>query len=92
MNAFPYLQLNYCLLNSNKRLDERCLRLIYSGTTSTFQESLHKESSILFYMKNKWALPIKIYRTADNTSQDITYRFLTFMEGIKILSQKTVTQ
>ena len=64
-----FLQFNYYPLvwmcnsrtptNKINKLHERCVRLIYSVKTSTFQELLDKDSSLSVHMRNIRTLKIK---------------------------------
>ena len=61
MNSFFISQFNYCLLvwishsrlmnNKINRLHERCLRIVYSDKTSSFEELVDKDGSVTIHTK-----------------------------------------
>ena len=78
MNAFFTSQFNYCRLvymfhsrkmnNRINRLQERCLRIVYDDTASTYEELLLKDNSVSNHHKNLQALAIELYKMVNNLS------------------------
>ena len=78
MNAFFKAQFNYCpiiwmfhsrcLNNKINRLHERCLRMIYNGKISNFEELLNKVNSVSIHHNNIHALAIEMYKVANDMS------------------------
>ena len=74
---------NYCLLvwmchsrtlnNIINKLHQRCLRLIYTEKTSTFQELLDKDNSVSIHMRNIQSLATEMYKEANNISPEINF-------------------
>ena len=70
MNAFFYSQFNYCpliwvchsgkLYHKVNRLHEKCLRIIYNGNTSSYEELLSKDGSVSIHYKNLQKLVLEI--------------------------------
>ena len=85
MNSFFHAQFNYCPLtwmlhsrknnNKIKHLHERCLRLIYSDKTSSYENLLEKDNSVSIHHK---ALPIEMFKVKQKLCPEITYDI--FME------------
>ena len=81
MKAFILSQFNYCPLvwmfhsrecnNSINRIHERALRLAYRDKTSSFQNLLNKDGSVLIHHKNLQALAIEIYKFLNDLSPKI---------------------
>ena len=75
MHAFFNSQFNYCpaiwmfhsraLNNKIKRLQERCLSMVYNDKTSTFNELLEKDNSISIHYRNVQALAIEMFKVAN---------------------------
>lgn len=82
MNAFFKCHFSYCPLiwmfhsrtleHKINRLHERCLRLVFSDTTSSFKELLQMEGSINFHMKNLQLLAIELFKAKNNLSPSFT--------------------
>ena len=72
MNSFFNAEFNYYSLiwmlhsrknnNKIKLLNERCLRLIYSDKTSTYENLLEKDNSVSIYHKYIQALAIEMLK------------------------------
>ena len=72
VNAFFYLQFNYCQLvwmchnrtNNNKinRLHETCLRLLYNDKKSSFKNLLEKDRSVSIHHINLRTLAIELFK------------------------------
>ena len=81
MNAFFKSQFSYCPLvwmchscaNNNKinRLQERCLRVIYSDKQSSFQTLLEKDGSVSIHNRNLQFLATEMYKVKNNLSPSI---------------------
>ena len=81
VNAFFSSQFNYCSLiwmchnrthnNKINRLHGRCLRLIYTGKCSSFEELLVKDKSVPIHHKNIHALAISMVKVYSKTPPEI---------------------
>ena len=81
INAFFKAQFNYCpavwmfhsrsLNNKINQLHERCLRIIYNGKHSNFEELLVKDNSVSIHHNNIHTLAIEIYKVANSICPDI---------------------
>ena len=75
MNSLFTSQFNYCPLawmchhrsvnNKINRLHERCLRIVYSGTMSSFEDLLYKDSSVSVHVKNIKTLAIEMFKVSN---------------------------
>ena len=92
---------NYCLLvwmchsrtlnNKINKLHQRCLRLIYTDKTSTFQELLDKDNSVSIHMRNIQSLATEMYKEANNISPEIMKEVFNFCGEIGYdLKQKNI--
>ena len=81
MNAFFRSQFSYCPLvwmthsrgmnNKINRLHEKCLRLIYSDNTLSFQELLKRDGSVTIHQRNIQTLAIELYKVKNGLSPKI---------------------
>ena len=81
MNSFFISQFNYCPLvwmchsrlmnNKINRLHEKCLRIVYSDKTSSFEEFLEKEGSVTIHTRNLQVLPTEMFKVYRNLSPNI---------------------
>ena len=77
MNAFFNAQFSYChltwMFHSRKinKLHERCLRIVYNNNTSTFEELLETDNSVLVYFRNVQALAVELYKVVNGFSPAI---------------------
>ena len=72
MKAFIESQFNYCPLrmfhgnrglnNAMNKIHERTLRLVYSNTSSTYDELLEKDKSFKIHHRNLQKLAVEILR------------------------------
>ena len=72
MNSFLNAQFNYCPLtwmldtgssnNKIKHLHERCLRIIYNGKQSSYEELLIKDSTVSTYHRNIQTVATKRFK------------------------------
>ena len=98
--CFFDLHFNYCplvwmchsrTLKQVNKLHQRCLRLIYTDKTSTFQEVLDKDSSVSIHMRNIQSLAIEMYTKANNISPEIMKEVFNFCGEIGYdLKQKNI--
>ena len=75
MNSFFASQFNYCPLvwmchhrsvnNKINRLHERCLRIVYSDSMSSFEDLLYKDSSVSVHVKNIKTLAIEMFKVSN---------------------------
>ena len=96
MNAFFRSQFNYCPLvwmfhvrRLNKKINhlhERCLRIVYSDHTSTFEQLLEKDGALKFHHKNLQLLAIELFKRKNNIS-DQTKEIFIHDENIKVNRQ-----
>ena len=66
------------LNNKINKLHERCLNLIYSDKTSTFQELLNKDSSLSIHMRNIQTLATEMNKVANGISPEIMKESFNF--------------
>ena len=81
MNSFFISQFNYCPLvwmchsrlmnNKINRLHEKCLRIVYSDKTSSFEELLEKDEYLTIYTINLQVLVTEIFKVYRNLSPNI---------------------
>ena len=80
-NAFFTSQFNYCPLtwmfhsrklhNKINSLHERCLRLIYSDTISSYEELLGKDNSVPIHQNNLRKLAIEMFKTCTGIAPQV---------------------
>ena len=78
MNAFFSSLFNYCPLiwlfhsrtlnNKINRLHERCLRIIYDDTESSFDQLLTKDKSVCHHHRSLQLLAVELYKVVKNIS------------------------
>ena len=78
MNAFFSAQFSYCPLtwmfhsrklnNKVNKLHERCLRIVYNNNTSTYEELLEADKSVLVHFRNVQVLTIELYKVVNGFS------------------------
>ena len=78
MNAFFDSQFNYCSLiwmfdsrnlsNKINRLHERCLRVIYTDKTSSFEQLLENDNSVCIHHRNIQTLATEMYKVTNGLS------------------------
>ena len=81
MNSFFISQFNYCPLvwmchsrlmnNKINRLHEKCLRIVYSDKTSSFEELLEKDGSVTIHTRNLQVLATEMFKVYRNLSPNI---------------------
>ena len=81
---FFHLEISYCHLvwichsraNNNKinRLRERCLRIVYNDTQSSFNELLEKDGSASIHIWNIEILATEMYKPISNLSPPVMKR------------------
>ena len=81
MNAFFNAQFSYCPLtwmfhsrelnNKINKLHERCLRIVYNNSTSTYEELLEADNSVSVHFRNVQAFAIELYKVVNGFSPDI---------------------
>ena len=81
MNSFFISKFNYCPLvwighrhlmnNKINRLHEKCLRILFSDKTSSFEELLDKEGSATIYTSNLQVLATEMFKVYKNLSPTI---------------------
>ena len=81
MNSFFKSQFSYCSLmwmfhghimnNKINRLHERCMRLIYEDKTSSFEELLEQDKSVLIHFRNLKMLATKMFKVYPSMSPPI---------------------
>ena len=53
------------------RLHERCLRIVYGDTRSSFEDLLDKDKSVSIHLKNLQTLALEMFKVAKNLSAPI---------------------
>ena len=81
MNSFFISQFNYCPLvwmchsrlmnNKINRLHEKCLRIVYSGKISSFEELLDKDGSASIHTRNLQVLATEMFKVYRDLSPNI---------------------
>ena len=81
MNSFFTSQFNYCPLtwmchsrtmnNKINRLHERCLRIVHSDKTSSFEKLLEKDGSVTIHTRNLQTLATEMFKVDKNLSPPI---------------------
>ena len=81
MNSFLTSQFNYCLLtwmchcrtmnNKINRLHERCLHIVHSDKTSSFEKLLEKDGSVTIHTRNLQTLATEMFKVYKNLSPAI---------------------
>ena len=51
--------------NKINRLHERCLRIVYSDSMSSFEDLLHKDGSVSVHVKNIKTLSIEMFKVSN---------------------------
>ena len=66
-NYFPLVWMcHHCSVNNKiNRLHERCLRIVYSDSMSSFEDLLHKDSSVSVHVKNIKTLAIEMFKVSN---------------------------
>ena len=57
--------------NKINRLHEKCLRIVYSDKTSSFEELLHKDASVNIYTRNLQVFATEMFKVYNNLSRMI---------------------
>ena len=88
MKAFFMAQFNYCPLtwmfhsrklnNKFNKLHERCLRIVYSGNRSSFDELLETDNSISVHHWNIQVLATELYKIVNVLSPEIMKEVFPF--------------
>ena len=81
MNSFFTSQFNYCPLtwmchsrtmnNKINRLHERCLRIVHSDKTTSFEKLLEKDGSVTIHTRNLQTLATEMFKVYKNLSPAI---------------------
>ena len=91
MKAFFMAQFSYCPLtwmfhsrklnNKINKLHERCLRIVYSDNTSSFEELLETDNSVSVHHRNIQVLATELYKIVNGLSPEIMKEVLTFNDN-----------
>ena len=57
--------------NKINRLHEKCLRIVYSDKTSSFEELFDKDGSVTIHTRNLKVLATEIFKASRNLSPNI---------------------
>ena len=104
MNAFFHSQFNYCSLiwmfdsrnlsNKINRLHERCLRVIYTDKTSSFEQLLENDNSVSIHHRNIQTLATEMYKVTNGFSPEIMNEIFQIREesryNLRYTSQFTI--
>ena len=77
LRTFFISQFNYCPLiwmchsRAINRLHKRCLRIIYNGKVSTFEQLLEKDSSVSMHTRNLSFLAVEMFKVAKGLAPTI---------------------
>ena len=92
MNAFFKSQFNYCPLiwmccnrslnNKINRLDERCLRIVFSDKKSNFEKFLERDGSVFIHHHNIRFLEIKMFKVFKCISPQIVKEIFQFTDAV----------
>ena len=69
------------LNNEINKLHTRCLRIVYSDNTSSFEELLETDNSISVHHRNFQVLATKLYKIVNELSPDIMKEVVPFNEN-----------
>ena len=93
MNSFFKSQFNYCPLvwmchsrlmnNKINRLHEKCLRIVYSDKTSSFEGLLAKDRSVTTHTRNLQELATEMFQFIGTCRQILQLKFFA-LSGIII--------
>ena len=75
--------------NKINRFNERCLRLIYNGKRSSFEDLLEKDNSVSIHHKNLQPLAIEMFKVHTKTYPEIIQVFLVTEQGNYNLQNQT---
>ena len=91
MKAFFVAEFSYCPLiwmfhsrklnNKTNKLHERCLRIVYSDNTSSFEEFLETDNSVSVHHRNIQVLATELYKTVNGLSSEIMKEVFPFNEN-----------
>ena len=91
MKAFFMAQFSYCPLtwmfhsrklnNKINKLHERCLRIVYSDNTSSFEELLETDNSVSVHHRNIQVLATDVYKIVNGLSPEIIKEVFPFNEN-----------
>ena len=91
MKAFFMAQFSYCPLiwmfhsrklnNKINKLHERCLRIVYSDNTSSFEELLETDNSVSVHHRNIQVLATELYKIVNGFSPEIRKEDFPFNEN-----------
>ena len=76
LSYFPLVWISHSRSNSNKitHLHERCLRLIYSDKSSSYEGCLERDGSVFIHNKNIQALQLKLWsKTLKDASESTNF-------------------
>ena len=98
MKAFFMAQFSYCLLtwmfhsrklnNKINKLHERCLRIVYSDNTSSFEELLETDNSISVHHRNIQVLANELYKIVNSLSPEIMKEVFLFNNNTSLTQEK----
>ena len=76
-NDFPLIWMFYSQSNDSKitRLHERCLRLIYSDKSSSYEKLSERDGSVSIHQKNTQGIQLKLWsKTLKDTSESANFK------------------
>ena len=72
--------------NKINRLHERCLRIVYSDSMSSFEDLLHKDRSVSVHVKNIKTLAIEMFKVSKKPSEFVRPKVHSVFHGKESIS------
>ena len=98
MKAFFMAQFSYCppiwkfhsreLNNKINKLHERCLRIVYGDSASSFEELLETDNSVSVHHRDIQGFATELYKIVNELSQEIMKEVFPFNENTSYNTRK----
>ena len=72
--------------NKINRLHERCLRIVYRDSMSSFEDLLHKDRSVSVHVKNIKTLAIEMFKVSKKPSEFVRPKVHSVFHGKESIS------